>query len=90
MTKLGIREKDRDTLSQIKSFDDSEFQGMCATSPGEVSHMRRLERLGLVECVGRRGLHPDFHDPYQHAEGSEYLSFVITTKGRSCEKGANG
>jgi hypothetical protein len=78
-------QKDIFTLETIIEFENHPelSGGICATSPGEVSRLRKLERMGLVKCAGRCYLHSDFYDPYCHAEGSQYLSFEITGAGRT-------
>jgi hypothetical protein len=77
-----MTEKDLDTLQQMLGLEEQGFTGMCATSGGYVSHLRKLERMGLVKCEGFSQIATDFYDPYTMAEDSEYLTFSLTDKGR--------
>jgi len=80
----NLRQKDIDTLATMLEFEQSneELKGLCAPTPGDVSHMKRLERLGMVKYIGRFPIHLDFWDAYMMAEDSLYQTYELTDRGR--------
>ena len=83
-----LRQKDIDTLETMRDFEKNhdDLMGMCAPTPGQVSHMKRLERLGMVKYLGHYPIHPDFWDGYTMKEDSLYQTYGLTDKGRENAK----
>ncbi len=78
-----LKERDRWTLSAMIDFEKKEPDGcfLCRAGDGSLSHMRRLERLGLVEQHGWEEAW-GVDDP-GYTPGVLYRCFRVTTTGHA-------
>lgn len=83
MSNKKLNQTDINTLGQMIKFEEGGcLDGMgCRAGDGSLSHMSRLERLGLVEFYNWGMVEDGDMDGY-HSD-QEYRLFKITEKGRA-------
>lgn len=83
MSERKVRQRDLDTLQEIDALVAGGFDGMGAYTLGLRSHLKRLERMGLVRYVGHGAVEADGANEY-----SEYPIYELTAQGRAATSAA--